>query len=54
MKKHITFLFLLALTLTACQNDDTDFSAYTEYTVNTIHITYNGTSVTMSQSAVPT
>ena len=48
MKKHITFLFLLALTLTACQNDDTDFSAYTEYTVNTIHITYNGTSVTVT------
>ena len=48
MKKHITSLLLLALTLTACQNDDTDFSAYTENTTVTIQITYSGTSATVT------
>ena len=48
MKKHITFLFLLVLALTACENDDTDFSAYTESTVSTIYITYSGNSATVT------
>ena len=48
MKKHIILLFLLALTLGACQNDDTDFSAYTENTMCTIYITYNGASATVT------
>ena len=48
MKKHIISLFLMALALTACQNDDTDFSAYTENPVNTIYITYSGTTATVT------
>ena len=54
MKK--TLLFLLAVVLmAACQNDDTDFSAYTNGgggtttdAINTIYITYNGTSASKS------
>lgn len=48
MKKHITLLFLLALALGACKNDDTDFSAYTEHSMSTIYITYNGASATVT------
>ena len=52
MKKIILSLMALA-TLTACQKDDTDFSAYingeaTTSTVNTIYITYSGTSATVT------
>lgn len=56
MKK--TFIFLLAVVMTtACQNDDTDFSAYingsdnsssTTATVNTIYIDYSGSSVNVT------
>jgi len=48
MKK---LFFMMALTLLcACQNDDTDFSAFTSYTgiVTTIYINYNGASVSVS------
>ena len=50
----------MACCMTACQNDDTDFSAYTEKTdntvntgntgntINTIYITYNGTTATVT------
>ena len=41
----------MACCMTACQNDDTDFSAYTENTgstVSTIYITYNGTTATVT------
>lgn len=48
MKKHITSFLLLALTMTACQNDDTDFSDYTDATVNTIYIVYDGNTATVS------
>ena len=51
MKKYITYICLLALTLTACKNDDTDFSAYingTASTANIVYIAYNGTSVTVT------
>ncbi len=44
-------MFLLALGLSSCQNDDTDFSAYINgetTTANTISIVYNGSSVTVS------
>ncbi len=50
MKKYI-YMALMALGLTACQNDDTDFSAYTEGSssnASTIYITYSGTSVTVT------
>ena len=52
MKKIIFSLMALAA-LTACKNDDTDFSAYingeaTTSTVNTIYITYSGTSATVT------
>ncbi len=50
MKKYI-YMALLAIGFTACQNDDTDFSAYTEGSssnASTIYITYNGTSVTVT------
>ena len=52
MKKIILCLMAMA-TLTACQNDDTDFSAYTNgetttSTTSTIYITYSGTAVTVS------
>ena len=56
MKK--TFIFLLAVVMTtACQNDDTDFSAYingsdnsssTTATVNTNYIDYSGSSVNVT------
>ncbi len=49
--KKILFLYLAAALLTACQKDDTDFSAYTSgeaSTANIISITYSGTSVTVS------
>jgi len=50
--KKIAFLLLTAVLATACQNDDTDFSAYingtASTTVNTIYITYSGTSVTVT------
>ena len=42
---------MLALGLAACQNDDTDFSAYTGGTMSTanvIYIFYNGTTATVS------
>ena len=51
MKKYITYICLLALTLTACKKDDTDFSAYingTSSTANIVYIAYNGTSVTVT------
>ncbi len=50
MKKFILCLMAVALT-TACQNDDTDFSAYTSgdaTTADIIYITYSGTSVTVT------
>lgn len=52
MKKIILCLMAMA-TLTSCQNDDTDFSAYTNGgtttpAVSTIYITYSGTAVTVS------
>ena len=49
--KKILFLYLAAALLTACQKDDTDFSAYTSgeaSTASIISITYSGTSVTVS------
>lgn len=42
---------MAAATMVACQNDDTDFSAYTEGALSTatvIYINYNGTSVTVT------
>ena len=54
MKQNNFLIFKLlnfciaAMLLTACQNDDTDFSAYTENTTVTIHITYNGASATVT------
>ena len=51
MIKKIFYLIVTACCMTACQNDDTDFSAYTENTgntVSTIYITYNGTSATVT------
>ncbi len=51
MKKYILYIFLLSISLTACQNDDTDFSAYIHgesTTANVIYIVYNGTSVTVT------
>ena len=48
MMKKIFCLMTMACCLVACQNDDTDFSAYTENTVVTIYITYNGTSATVT------
>lgn len=49
MKKTLISLLALAI-LTGCQNDDTDFSAYTSDTgsVTTIYINYNGTTVSVS------
>ena len=58
--KKIFYLIAMACCMTACQNDDTDFSAYTEKTdntvntgntgntINTIYITYNGTTATVT------
>ena len=49
--KKILFLYLAAALLTACQKDDTDFSAYTSgeaSTANIITIVYSGSSVTVS------
>ncbi len=49
--KKMAFLLLAATAMTACQNDDTDFSAYTggeSTTANVISIVYNGTSVSVS------
>ena len=51
MKKNIITICMLALGLAACQNDDTDFSAYTGGTMSTanvIYIFYNGTTATVS------
>lgn len=49
--KKILFLYLAAALLTACQKDDTDFSAYTSgeaSTASIISIVYSGNSVTVS------
>lgn len=49
--KKMAFLLLAATAMAACQNDDTDFSAYTggeSTTANVISIVYNGTSVSVS------
>ena len=46
--KKIFYLLAVACCMTACQNDDTDFSAYTENTTVTIQITYSGTSATVT------
>ena len=55
--KKIFYLIAMACFMIACQNDDTDFSAYTENTgntvntgntINTIYITYNGTTATVT------
>jgi hypothetical protein len=53
--KKTALLLLAVLTMVACKNDDTDFSAYTnpsggteESVVNTIYIAYNGNSVTVT------
>ena len=49
--KKILFLMAMACCMVACQNDDTDFSAYTNGTVSTTHvinINYNGNSVTVT------
>ena len=57
MMKKIFYLIAMACFMIACQNDDTDFSAYTENTgntvntgntINTIYITYNGTTATVT------
>ena len=63
MKQNNFLIFKLlnfciaAMLLTACQNDDTDFSAYTENTpttgntgntISTIYITYSGASATVT------
>ena len=56
MMNKIFYLIAMACFMTACQNDDTDFSAYTGNTgntvntgnaINTIYITYNGTTATV-------
>ena len=50
MMKKIALFFMAATMMVACQNDDTDFSAYTGgVTAGThvIYITYSGTSVTI-------
>lgn len=50
MKKTLLFL-LAALALTSCQNDDTDFDAYTSGEATNgdiIYIAYNGSSVTVT------
>ena len=49
--KKIFYLLVMACCMVACQNDDTDFSAYTEGTASTTHliqIAYNGNSVTVT------
>ena len=47
--KKILFLMAMACCMVACQNDDTDFSAYTDGTAtHVIQITYNGNSVTVT------
>ena len=50
--KKIFYLLAMVLCMTACQNDDTDFSAYTNgstsSTVTTIYIAYSGTSATVT------
>lgn len=60
MKKHILYIVMLTLAMTACESDDTDFSGtdFSNYylrsqsgdddTINTIYIAYNGTGVTVS------
>ena len=63
MKKHILYIVMLTLAMTACESDDTDFSGtdFSNYylrsqsgdddsddVVNTIYIAYNGTGVTVS------
>lgn len=51
MMRNNILLLLTALTMCACQNDDTDFSAYingTNSDVHVISISYEGTSVTVS------
>ena len=50
MKKIFSILMAAAL-ISACQNDDTDFSSYInggDSSITTINITYNGTSVSIS------
>ena len=46
--KKIFMAIVAAVCLTACQNDDTDFSAYTNSAPNVIYIAYQGTSVTVT------
>ena len=41
-------LSFLAFLFSSCQSDDTDFSAYTDNPVNTIHITYSGNTATVT------
>ena len=63
MKKHILYIVMLTLAMTACESDDTDFSGtdFSNYylrsqsgdddsddVVNTIYIAYSGTSATVS------
>lgn len=51
MMKKIFYLLALAICMVACQNDDTDFSAYTDgatSTTHVIHLIYNGNSVTVT------
>lgn len=63
MKKHILYIVMLTLAMTACESDDTDFSGtdFSNYylrsqsgdddsddVVNTIYIAYNGMGVTVS------
>ena len=49
--KKIILCMMAVFFMTACQNDDTDFSAYTSgttSTTNVINITYSGSSVSVS------
>ena len=49
--KKIFYLMAMACCMVACQNDDTDFSAYTDGTASTAHIiniNYDGNSVTVT------
>ncbi len=49
MKKILFSCLMLTAMLTSCQNDDTDFSAYTDGGgISTIYITYDESSVTVS------
>ncbi len=49
MKKSLLFCLIITAILTGCQNDDTDFSAYTDGDgISTIYITYSESSVSVS------